>query len=161
MTDFITPIVLGDEYVDERTGIKGFANVLVFNENGCVEADLEYVETDGGSVKVRRQMFNSLRIKPVQGEWEGVDDEVYTSDVELGRLYRDVQTGLEGWACAIEFFEKIATRVVLRSIGLDKGGHKEIKLHVVDDFLLLDVETEQQAQRRSDAPSPVRPGALA
>lgn len=161
MTDYRTKIKLGDEYTDERTGIKGFANILVFNENGCVEVDLEWADTSEGSVKVRRQMFNELRLTRVDGAED--TEQVYTSDVTLGRQYSDVQTGLTGWACAIEFFERIATTVVIRSLLTEPktGEAKELKMHVVDDFLLQDVETQKQARRRSDAPSPVRPGALA
>jgi hypothetical protein len=155
MTSYTSKIAMGESYADLRTGIVGYADILVFNENGCVEVDLEWTETNSnGGVEVRRKIFNENRLTMADGSpIEGTVD--YESDVELGRQYGDVQTGLVGWACAIEFHERMATRVIIRSLERDKDHNpKGIKMHVIDDFLLQDVETKAQAERKTEKPSP-------
>lgn len=158
MTTFTSTVVLGEKYLDERTGIQGHANVLVFNENGCVEVELEYVEkTLDGGIERKKEVFNEVRLAPVDGEGGKSEHE---SDIALGTHYRDVQTGLEGWACAIEFHEKTATRVIIKSVGYDKDGAKVLKYHIIDDFLLQALGADGKpvakvAERKSDKPSPI------
>lgn len=43
----------------------------------------------------------------------------YTSDIELGKKYRDVQTGYEGTATAIYFFQHACERVALERMKND------------------------------------------
>lgn len=154
MTTYQSPIVLGAKYRDERTQLEGYANVVAFNENGCVEVMLEYMEEDGSKKDVKNVFFNELRLTPLDSEAKGnvVD---YESDVKLGGHYRDTQTGLEGWASVIDFHEHMATRVQMRSVGRAEDGTKKLVYHNIDDFLLADLDNnEQVAERKTKKRSP-------
>lgn len=156
MTEFVSPIVLGGKYVDARTDIVGYASYIGFNENGCVEVGIEHSHADSnGKVEISVDNINELRLSPAPGERSAGEPVTYESDVVLGRKYRDRQTGLEGWACVIDFHERQATRVTIRSIGYDKDGSKVLKYHGLDDFLLVDIETEEPARRKDEKRSPV------
>lgn len=51
--------------------------------------------------------------------------ETYRSDVVLGKRYRDNQTGLEGVATSLHFYEHACERVTLEGISRDSGGLME------------------------------------
>lgn len=157
MTTFESPIVLGQKYVDERSGLIGYASFVGFNENGCVDVGIEHSHSSlDGKIEITTDNINELRLTraPDESESRFVKKQTYESDIVLGRHYRDKQTGLEGWATIIDFYEKMATRVTIRSVGIDKDGAKVLKYHVLDDFLLIDIETEKQAERRNPKRSP-------
>jgi hypothetical protein len=67
----------------------------------------------------------------------------YTSDIELGRKYRDEQTGIEGIATAIYFFQHACERVQIEYVNEKDGELKEL---VFDSPRLTDVETYVTAQ---------------
>lgn len=77
----------------------------------------------------------------------------YESDIKLGEHYRDRQTGIEGVATAIYFFQHACERVQLELVKSD-GDLKEL---VFDSPRLEHIPSGQQA--RSDRPGgPVRAG---
>lgn len=51
--------------------------------------------------------------------------EQYGSDIKLGEKYRDVQTGVEGVATSVSFFQHACERVCLEYLGKD-GDLKEL-----------------------------------
>lgn len=85
---------------------------------------------------------------------------MYDSDVELGRKYRDQQTGFEGVATSVTFFQHGCERVSLEAYD---AGRKEIKVEIFDSPRLIDIVTDVRAS--SDIPGgpgavPTRPGPL-
>lgn len=65
----------------------------------------------------------------------------YESDVVLGRKYRDKQTGIEGVATHVTFYQFACERVIIETLDNDKN----IKEYSFDVQRLEDVETKQQA----------------
>lgn len=148
-----SPIILGEKYKDERSGIEGYAVALFFHQSKCVEVYLESVTKDR---EIKRQFFAEARLVP-----EGITDEVdYRSDIVLGRTYKDTQTGVQGIAAMMEFWEHQSNRVSLKKV-VDPGGSKEkIIYHSIDDFHAEDMETKKVARetepgRRSPSPQTV------
>lgn len=156
MSTFHSPIVLGEKYRDDRTEIEGHAVAIFFNENGCVEVVLESAETNSnGGREVKKEYFNELRLTPhPSGVGTGQLIE-YESDIELGKKYVDIQTGLEGWATILEFHELMASRVTIRSVGFHSDGTKKLVYHSIDDFLLKSLDSGVVAEKKTDKRSPV------
>lgn len=71
----------------------------------------------------------------------------YQSDVILGERYRDKQTGFEGIATAVYFFQHACERVALETYDAER---KEVKDQTFDAPRLVSVETGQAA--KSDRP---------
>jgi hypothetical protein len=83
----------------------------------------------------------------------------YGSDIELGKRYRDPQTGIEGVATAISFYQYACQRVSLELVVAGK-----IEEYGFDAPRLVSVETNERAQTaRTGGPGdPVRrPSAVA
>lgn len=161
MTTYQSPIILGGKYRDGRTQIEGHAVTVAFNENGCVEVLLEYTEKDNGKLDVKNVFFNELRLTSVGGK-AGLQESVYESDIKLGGHYRDIQTGIEGWASSIDFNEHMANRVRIRGVGQHADGTKKLVYHDIDDFLLADLDNnekvaERKGKKRSPATREVEP----
>jgi hypothetical protein len=77
----------------------------------------------------------------------------YGSDIELGKRYRDPQTGIEGVATAISFYQYACERVSLELVVAGK-----IEEYGFDAPRLVSVETGEKAQTtRTGGPGdPVR-----
>ncbi len=71
--------------------------------------------------------------------------ETYKSDIKLGEVYRDQQTGFEGTATGIYFFQHACERVNLETYD---PKSREVKDHTFDAPRLVHVKTEQVAQSR-------------
>lgn len=56
----------------------------------------------------------------------------YESEVEIGHVYRDVQTGFQGVAVIVEFHQHGCTRIVLESAGKDN----DLKAYAFDEVRL-------------------------
>lgn len=154
MTTFHTEVKFGEHYADGRTSVSGEVNAVIFHENGCIDIELEWGEdTASGAREAKRAVFPEHRLVTSDAEvrQQSMDLE---SDIVLGRKYRDVQTGIVGNAATVEFHESMATRVMLRSVGTDRNGVATLKYHMIDDFLLQDVETNEQAGRKGEKRSP-------
>lgn len=61
----------------------------------------------------------------------------YETEIELGKRYRDTQTGIEGVATAITFYQYSCERVCLETV-IDK----KIEEYYFDTARVVDVETE-------------------
>lgn len=152
---YTSPIVLGEKYKDDRTGIEGHAVSLFFHQSGCVEVYLESMKE--GADKPTRQFFPEQRLVPQNAELL----KEYRSDIVLGRKYRDSNLGIEGIASMMEFWEHQSNRVSLKRVA-DPGGAKEkIIYHSIDDHHAVDIETQVQAReaepgRRSPSPQTVQ-----
>lgn len=78
----------------------------------------------------------------------------YKSDIKLGEKYRDEQTGYEGVATAIYFFQHACERVQIETFDPER---KEVKEQVFDAPRLTHIPTQRQA--RSTRPGgPARAG---
>lgn len=66
----------------------------------------------------------------------------YKSDVQLGKTYRDEQTGYEGVATAISFYQHGCERVSLETYDAQR---REVKSEVFDSPRLVDVKTLKKA----------------
>jgi hypothetical protein len=155
VSSFTSSILLGEKYADERSGLEGYATGVFFNENGCVEAYIEYaVRKPDGEIEIKKEYLNELRLT-YRNQLATRPTREYECDIELGKEYVDIQTGLRGWACIIEFHEHMATRVTLRSVGYDKDGSKKLIYHSIDDFLLKSVTTGKVAKSKTDKRSPI------
>jgi hypothetical protein len=78
----------------------------------------------------------------------------YKSDVQLGERYRDEQTGIEGIATAIYFFQHACERIQIEYVNEKDGELKELTF---DAPRLIHVRTQKAA--RSDRPGgPARSG---
>jgi hypothetical protein len=73
----------------------------------------------------------------------------YGSDVELGKRYRDPQTGIEGTATAVTFYQYACERVMLETVVQGK-----IEEYGFDAPRLEDVDTKE----RADSKRPGGPG---
>ncbi len=65
----------------------------------------------------------------------------YESDIELGKRYRDPQTGIEGTATAISFYQYACERVSIETIAREK-----IEEYGFDAPRLESVETGKRAK---------------
>lgn len=65
----------------------------------------------------------------------------YTTDIVLGERYRDKQTGIEGVAVAVHFFQFACERVSIETVVNGK-----IEDYAFDAPRLTSVETGEQAQ---------------
>lgn len=85
----------------------------------------------------------------------------YTTDVVLGERYRDEQTGIEGIATAISFYQYGCERVNIEVVSHDA---KEIKDYGFDAPRLIRVRDEVPIppSTRTGGPQPMvsRPGAV-
>lgn len=154
MTVFHSRIELGKKYKDKRVGFEGFANVICFQQHGCVEIQLEF-EKDG---KKELVMVNELRLVAPHGGSDAdlsAEDHTYESDLVLDGMYEDTQTGIAGHVAVVEFHEFMATRGILKTVGTDTKGLKAIKYHSIDDFLLKDLATAVVAEDHSGKKSPI------
>lgn len=66
----------------------------------------------------------------------------YESDIEIGKRYRDAQTGYEGVATSITFYQYACERVGLETYDAER---REVKDEVFDSPRLTSVETGEQA----------------
>lgn len=66
----------------------------------------------------------------------------YQSDIELGERYRDQQTGFEGVATALYFFQHACERVSVETYDPER---REVKTETFDAPRLVHVTTGQQA----------------
>lgn len=66
----------------------------------------------------------------------------YKSDIKLGEKYRDSQTGYEGIAAAIYFFQHACERVSIETYDPER---REVKTETFDAPRLVHVGTERQA----------------
>lgn len=66
----------------------------------------------------------------------------YKSDIQLGERYRDTQTGYEGVATAVYFFQHACERVLIETFD---PQHKEVKEQAFDAPRLVHVNTNVQA----------------
>lgn len=152
---YVTQIALGQKCRDTRLDIGGYAKRVLFNENGCVNVQLESVK-DG---KRETDWFDEQRLVAINEAGDHLQaapvTQTHESDIILGRKYEDIQTGINGWAATIMFSENMATVVELRNTGVDKDGITVLKYQSIDDFLLKDVETKVVAERVTAKPSPV------
>lgn len=155
MTTFTSPIKLGEKYRDKRFGMEGYATAIFFNTHGCVEVYLQYNKAkEGDTPEIERHMVNELLLVNPDGS-ELTDTNEYVTEIVQDRKYEDVQTGIQGHAAVIEFWEHMSNRVSLRSAGKDKDGIQVLKYHSIDDFLLRDLETKVVAKRQDEKRSPV------
>lgn len=75
----------------------------------------------------------------------------YQSDIVLGERYIDQQTGMEGVATAIYFFQYACERVTLETYDAER---KEVKEATFDAPRLINMETGKKATtERSGGPS--------
>ena len=153
MTTYSSPIILGAKYTDHRTQISGYAVSLWFNQEGCIEVNLEFVK-DG---KVEYAGFAQERLttedaKVLAARGKSI---IHESDIILGELYEDIQTGIKGHATVMEFHEYQANRVTIRGITTNADGSAKMTYYSIDDFLLKHVETAKTVKRQDDRPSPI------
>lgn len=66
----------------------------------------------------------------------------YKSDVQLGERYRDEQTGFEGVATTVTFFQHACERVCVESYD---ASRQEIKEAVFDSPRLVSVKSDRKA----------------
>lgn len=139
-----TKIVLGAPAKDIRAGIEGHVYGINFHSKGCVDVILQWFK-DGESKLhfIPEDRFVS------ENELTDAPDQEYRTTIEADKKYRDTQTGLEGWAATIQFFDHMATRVELRRLG-EKEGMQKIVYNSVDDFLLEPVDVPK---RKSSEPT--------
>lgn len=152
MTTYTSRIELGKKYKDTRSELEGHASIVAFQEHGCVEVQLEFLNKDG---KPEVVTINELRlVTPSNAE---LTNEVhyYESDLVLGHKYEDIQTGLTGHLAIVDFHEFMATRGIIKAVGSDHNGLKVLKYHSIDDFLLKDLETQVVPEDKSGKRSPV------
>jgi hypothetical protein len=76
----------------------------------------------------------------------------YATDVELGKRYRDPQTGIEGVATAVTFYQYACERVTIETVIAGK-----IEEYVFDAPRLVAVDTGERARatRTGGAREPV------
>jgi hypothetical protein len=67
----------------------------------------------------------------------------FETDIVLGERYRDKQTGFEGVATCVSFFQHACERVMLESYDAAK---QDVKEYVFDAPRLVHVETGKQAE---------------
>ena len=141
-------IKLGEEAVDKRAGIKGHVYGINFHSNGCVDAIIQWYK-DGET----KMAFVPEERFVEENELTDAPEQEYRSHVIHDHKYRDVQTGLEGWAAIIQFFDHMATRVDIRRLG-EKDGMQKIAYNSVDDFLLEPIEVEASVAKKAATPKP-------
>jgi hypothetical protein len=74
----------------------------------------------------------------------------YTSDITLGQRYRDPQTGIEGVATGVHFYQYGCERVSLETVVAGK-----IEEYSFDAPRLLNIETQERARStRTGGPEP-------
>lgn len=66
----------------------------------------------------------------------------YSTDIELGKRYRDEQTGFEGVATAVSFYQHACERVVVEAYD---AARLEVKEQVFDAPRLVAVDTGVRA----------------
>jgi hypothetical protein len=74
----------------------------------------------------------------------------YKSDIELGKMYRDTQTGIEGIATAIYFFQHACERVQIEYVNQKDGELKEL---VFDAPRLVDWHGKRATTDRPGGPA--------
>jgi hypothetical protein len=82
-------------------------------------------------------------------------DGKFPSDITLGERYRDTQTGLEGIATSVHFYQHACERVTLEALS-DKTG--ELVEYAFDAPRLVAVERPEEAVRQRKPGGPARPG---
>lgn len=79
------------------------------------------------------------------------DKKKYESEIELGRRYKDTQTGIEGVATGITFYQYSCERVCLETVIAGK-----IEEYYFDTARVIDVETQVRATTdKTGGPMPV------
>jgi len=84
----------------------------------------------------------------------------YSSDIVLGNKYRDEQTGYEGIATAICFYQHACERVTIEAFDKKK---MEVREYTFDAPRLVDVETGRRAKvtkTGGDRPGVARPSSM-
>lgn len=129
-SEYKSNIVLNERYRDTGTEIEGQAVGVYFYQYGCTRATLELVVAG----KIEDYTFEEPRLLG------GVDlgEQVYESDIELGKGYRDTVTSRAGTATAIYFYPNSCERVTLEFI-----HDGEIKEHTFDAPRLVSLVTGQ------------------
>lgn len=140
--EYESVIKLGDIYLDPRSGIEGVAVALWFHQSRCIDAYLEYMLNG----EIKNKAFPEQRLVDPSTGNPPIEKQLYYSDVVLGRKYRDTQTGVEGHAAVMEFWEHMSNRVSIRH-AVNKGKKTEkVIYHSIDDHLLEDVESKKRAR---------------
>lgn len=150
MPTYTTVVKLGEKYRDTRTSITGHATSVYFHPHGCVEVRLEFLNADG---KLEGETFPEQRLEPLDESMVG-QTFTHTSDIVHNRKYRDVETGLTGYAAVVAFYEHMTDRVEIKSKTTNSDGTDKLTYYTIDSFLLEDVETQQVARKQDKKPSP-------
>ena len=81
--------------------------------------------------------------------------EKYRSDVVLGERYRDTQTGIEGVATSLHFYQHACERVTLEAVS---GKTGELIEYAFDAPRVLAVERPEAPVRQQRTGGPARAG---
>jgi hypothetical protein len=81
--------------------------------------------------------------------------EEYRSDIELGVRYRDKQTGIEGTATALHFYQFACERVTIEAVSKQSG---ELQEYGFDAPRLVSVEAPEEPVRQQRTGGPARHG---
>lgn len=81
--------------------------------------------------------------------------EKYRSDVVLGERYRDTQTGIEGVATSLHFYQHACERVTLEAVSVKSG---ELVEYAFDAPRLVAVKAPDEPVRQQRTGGPARPG---
>lgn len=146
---YTTKLVLGAEYTDNRSGVTGHVYGINFHSKGCVDAIIQWYK-DGE----QKLLFVPEDRLIESNQLEDAPDQEYTTHIVLDRKYRDVQTGLEGWAAVVQFFDHMATRVDMRRLS-EKDGMQKIAYNSIDDFLLEEIAEAVPTPEPTGKKSPV------
>jgi hypothetical protein len=92
--EYVTSVVLGEEYEYKPLNIKGIANGVSFFQHGCDRVGLEY--NNSGSIEFIG--VDALSLEPK-------DNSTYVSDVVVGKEYKDKQTSIKGIVTALTFYQ--------------------------------------------------------
>lgn len=131
-TQYKSRLKLDEVYRDKQTHIEGMLVGIYFYEYGCTRATIELV-VEG---KIEGYSFEEPRLNGT-GDF---GEQIYESDIQLTKKYRDTLTGRDGVATAIYFYPNSCERVTLEFI-----HDGEIKDHTFDAPRLVSLETGQQA----------------
>jgi hypothetical protein len=115
--------------------------VLVRGKNAGQPADNTHVVRSYAYARNRNVLtVKEIRKMEKKGKKMGKAKSVFKTNIELGKKYRDKQTGYEGTAAAIYFFEHGCERVELKSLTRHSG---ELAIAVFDAPELVEVATEE------------------
>lgn len=148
MTKYKSPIHLGAEYRDERTGIQGHASAVIFHSTGCTDVDIEYMSDALAGKEPKEKVFSEARLVPVGPEPKKAE-RTYKSDLQLDEIYT-TKEGFEGRLAWIEFFEHRATQGIIQVIQKDKQGNLSSKLLTVDEYRLTKKGDDKPAEAKEN-----------